>query len=83
MTGQHSCVWWTISKAAVQCCGVCLSKTSFMNNVYGLFCIACLQSEEDPSGSKCCKKYDEVLCIRRLIRLFSREYPRLTLLMIE
>ena len=45
---------------------VCSSITLFMNNVYGLFCIACLSlvlPEEDPSGSKCCKMYDEDLCI--------------------
>ena len=34
-------------------------------------------SEEDPSGLKRCKKY-EVLCIWRLIRLFSHEYVRIT-----
>ena len=36
----------------------------------------CFQSlvlpEEDPLGSKCCKKYDEVLCIRRLKKVVPR-----------
>ena len=35
-------------------------------------------AEEDPSGSKHCKMYDEVLWIWRLIRLFSHEYLCLT-----
>lgn len=29
--------------------------------------------EEGLSGSKCCKKYDEVLCIPRLPKLFAHE----------
>ena len=82
MTGQHSCVWWTASKPAVQCCGVCLSKTLFMNNVlwsvlYSMSPVLyCLQ--KTPRGRKVAKSMMKLCAFENQIIC---EYLHLTLLM--